>query len=252
MQRRVHNRGSGLALAALGLSLIAAAAVGVVGLGGQRGWWTAEQAVGSLPAIAVLSVAAGLVGVFARFFRRDGQLIAVAAILICLALIGGIGQYLWRINHAPLLVDISTDLSDPPAFETLAVRSDRIAHVPVLHRPGYERFGPDERWRAVHADSYPQLRTLALPRRPAEVVMRAARIARERGWPVAVADPVKGRLEVTVPSRFFGFRDDLVLRARAQGAVTAVDLRGVARTGRTDHGRIALLIARLQRDLAGD
>jgi hypothetical protein len=250
MRKRRHGRGSGLAIAALGLALLATLATGVAGLGGERGWWTPEQAVGSLPAIALFGLSAGLVGLYSRFRRRDGQLVAVAAILLCIVLVGGIGEYLWRVSKAPPLIDISTDLADPPAFYRLAVRPDRIAHVPVLRRPGYERFGPEERWRVVHSDSYPHLRTQVLPRSPAEVVTRATAIAQERGWDVAVSDPRQGRFEATVPSRFFGFREDLVLRARPAGKRTAVDLRVIARTGTTDNGRIALLIEGLQRDLA--
>lgn len=249
MARRALRRGSGWAWAAMAIALAAAAAGGMAGIGAQQGRWTSEAAVAALPWIAGAGGLAVLVGLFARFGRRDGQIVAVAAILLGLAVAGGIGQYLWRIAAAPQLIDISTDLEDPPAFTRLAPRADRIAHVPLLDRPGYESLSPEDRWRSVHADAYADLKSIAVALPPAEVIRRATELARDRGWEVALADPPAGRLEITVPSRFFGFRDDLVVRARLVEGRTRVDLRGMARSGTGDNGRIARLIRQIQAEL---
>lgn len=237
----------GLALATTSLGL-----VGVAGYGGQQGWWTAEQAVGSLPYIGALALAGLLAGLIGRFrgARRHEQLIGALAIVVGLVVVGGIGQYLWRVAHAPPLDDVSTDLLDPPAFVRLPVRADRIAHVPLPHRPGYERLSGEERWRAAQGDAYPDLRTQTVPVSPARVVGALEAAAHRRRWIVVFSNPGGGHLELSVPSRFFGYVDDLVVRARPAGGGSTVDVRGIARTGDSDHGRIAKLIRRIQADVA--
>ncbi|MCW3798705.1 DUF1499 domain-containing protein [Sphingomonas sp. BN140010] len=246
MARRPKRRGSGLAWAALLEALAALAMAGVVGLGAQRGWWTSQGGADALPAIAVIAAGATLLGLYARVFRRDGQLIAVAAFLLGIALVGAIAQGWWRDTQAAQLVDVTTDLETPPAFTHLMVRPDRITGVPVPNRPGYASLSPEERWRAVHTDAYPALKPVVTRASPASVVARARRAAEGEGWQVVAADPGHGHLELTATSRFLGFKDDLVLRAQPVPGGSRVDVRGVARTGTSDHGRIARLIGRLQ------
>jgi uncharacterized protein (DUF1499 family) len=48
--------------------------------------------------------------------------------------------------------------------------------------------------------------------------------------------PGEGRLEATDRTRWFGFRDDIVVRVRPDGAGSRVDVRSVSRVGRSDLG----------------
>ena len=50
------------------------------------------------------------------------------------------------------------------------------------------------------------------------------------------AVPAEGRLEATARTRWFGFRDDVVVRVRPDGAGSRVDVRSVSRVGRSDLG----------------
>jgi uncharacterized protein (DUF1499 family) len=63
-------------------------------------------------------------------------------------------------------------------------------------------------------------------------------------------DPAQGRIEATQTSRFYGFKDDLVVRVREKDGRVAVDLRSKSRVGRSDMGqnakRIREFIARLK------
>lgn len=245
MARRPKRRGSGLAWAALLVGLASLAIAGLIGLGARSGWWSPEAGASALPAVGVVASVATLLGLYARVFRRDGQLIAVVAVLLGVALTLAIAEGWWRNVQAPQLVDISTDLENPPAFTHLAVRRDRIASVPVLDRPGYAALSPEDRWRAVHSDAYPQLRPIVVAAPPSTVVERARRAAEQHGWQVVAADPAHGHLELVVRSRFLAFTDDLVLRAQPVNGGSRVDVRGVARTGTSDHRRIARLIAQL-------
>ena len=61
-------------------------------------------------------------------------------------------------------------------------------------------------------------------------------VARGRGWEIVAAVPEEGRLEATDRTRWFGFRDDIVVRVRSDGPGTRVDVRSVSRVGRSDLG----------------
>jgi uncharacterized protein (DUF1499 family) len=70
------------------------------------------------------------------------------------------------------------------------------------------------------------------------------------------AVPAEGRLEATDRTRWFGFRDDVVVRARPDGAGTRVDVRSVSRVGRSDLGtnarRIRGFVETLRAALPGE
>ena len=63
----------------------------------------------------------------------------------------------------------------------------------------------------------------------------------ERGAVVA-AVPAEGRMEATDTTRWFGFKDDVVVRVRPEGAGSRVDVRSVSRVGRGDVGANAARI----------
>lgn len=142
---------------------------------------------------------------------------------------------------APALHDISTDLDDPPAFEKLALRPDNLAGVDTAAR-----------WKTMHRQGYGDIRTVTLNRPIAGVIADAERLARARGWQVALADPATGRFEATAQASYFRFNDDVVLRAKANpDGGSTVDMRSVSRVGVGDLGinaaRVRAFLADLQK-----
>ena len=85
---------------------------------------------------------------------------------------------------------------------------------------------------------------------------QAVEVARGRGWEIVAAEPDEGRLEATDRTRWFGFRDDIVVRVRPDGAGSRVDVRSVSRVGRSDLGtnarRIRGFMDALRTAMAGD
>ena len=65
------------------------------------------------------------------------------------------------------------------------------------------------------------------------------------------AVPAEGRLEATARTRWFGFRDDVVVRVAADGTGTRVDVRSVSRVGRSDLGTNARRIRGFLEKLRG-
>ncbi|MGH7421143.1 MAG: DUF1499 domain-containing protein, partial [Candidatus Rokuibacteriota bacterium] len=71
---------------------------------------------------------------------------------------------------------------------------------------------------------------------PDRVLARAVDVARGLGWEIVAVAPAEGRLEATDRTPWFGFRDDVVVRVRPDGAGSRVDVRSVSRVGRSDLG----------------
>ena len=51
--------------------------------------------------------------------------------------------------------------------------------------------------------------------------------------------PAEGRIEATDTTRWFGFKDDVVVRVKPEGAGSRVDVRSLSRVGRSDVGKNA-------------
>lgn len=238
------KRGKRLAWVALALSLAAVGGALMAGLGTGEGWWSYGEGLKSLAWFFGLAVIGAAVGLFARFRRRDGQMIAVVAVLVGAGFAVYLGNYYRVARSVPAIHDVTTDLSDPPQFRTLPLRADNLAKVPDMGRPGWDQLPPAERWAAVHADAYGDLQPLQLPAAPADTLRRAEEVARDLGWAIAAVDP-RGQIEATDTTRFFRFKDDVVIRIRPgeQGG-SIVDVRSVSRVGISDLGENARRVRR--------
>ena len=69
-----------------------------------------------------------------------------------------------------------------------------------------------------------------------DAFIRAERAARAQGWEMVAVVPAEGRIEATETTRWFGFKDDVVIRVRPAAAGSRVDVRSVSRVGRGDVG----------------
>ncbi|MFC7537110.1 DUF1499 domain-containing protein [Sphingomonas sp. GCM10030256] len=250
--RRQERSGAGAGLAWLALALAVGAISGALlaGLGTGEGWWSYASGLYALRYLFFMALVGAVVGLIARFRRKEGQMLAVGAVLLGLLFAAYLGNYYRIAGSVPAIHDASTDLADPPQFQTLKLRADNLDKVPDMGRPGWAQLGPLERWRAVHSEAYGDLRTVRLPVAPAEALRRAEQLARSRGWQIAAVDPAAGRLEATATTRFFRFKDDVVVRIRpAPGGGSIVDVRSVSRVGVSDLGENARRIRRFLADL---
>jgi uncharacterized protein (DUF1499 family) len=81
---------------------------------------------------------------------------------------------------------------------------------------------------------------------------RAVSAARKLGWHVVAAAPAEGRLEATDTTRWFGFKDDVVVRIAPAADGSRVDVRSVSRVGRSDLGTNARRIRAFLRELRAE
>jgi hypothetical protein len=155
-------------------------------------------------------------------------------------------------RSVPAIHDATTSLQDPPAFTALSIRPDNLENVPDEGRPELARLDPESRWKAIHSRAYGDLRTLRVPAGVAETTDRAASLARSRGWEIAKVDRSAGIVEATATSRFFRFKDDVVVRIRPdreRPGNSLVDMRSISRVGGSDVGMNAKRIRAFLADL---
>ena len=239
--------------AALVLAVGAVVAALVAAAGSAAELWGFRAGLGSLRYMfwtAVAGAALGLVGlVMAR--RRAKLLLAnLVALVVALGFVLYLGNLVRTAKSVPAIHDVATDLDDLPRFARLKVRADNLEKIPDEGKPELKALPPEERWKAIHRAHYSGLRTVRLPTPPAETVRRAAALARERGWDVASVDESAGTVEATETSRFFRFKDDVVIRVRpAPGGGSLVDMRSISRVGGSDVGMNAKRVRSFLADL---
>jgi uncharacterized protein (DUF1499 family) len=225
---------------------LAGASVLVAGPGYRFGGWDLGAAFtvlrwgAQLAAIAALLALAALVVSLARRSPRPAGLAALALIVALAAFVVP-----WRMQaqarRVPPIHDVTTDPEDPPAFVAVVVRRQG-ARNPVVYG------GPPV--AALQRRAFPDIRPLDLDAPPGRAFTAAEAAARALGWEIVAAIPGEGRLEATATTPWFGFKDDVVVRIRARGAGSRVDVRSLSRIGVGDLGvnaaRVRAFMARMR------
>ncbi len=172
---------------------------------------------------------------------------------VALAYVAWVGTFLMAALTVPAIHDVSTDLADPPAFQTLTLRADNLDNIPGADDKDMRGLTPLQRWALVHQKAYGDIRSVRSNEPVPMVIAKAERLAKARGWDVAISLPEEGRLEATATSAFFRFKDDVVLRVRPSetGEGSIVDMRSVSRVGTSDLGMNAKRVRAFLADLTG-
>jgi len=242
----------GIVLAVGGL---AAALIAAIGSG--AGAWSFMTGFSVLTFAFFATIAGGLLAVIAFFLARRTGLqtgrLNLLALVIAVAFSGYLLNQIATARQVPAIHDATTDLVDVPQFAALKVRADNLENIPDAGSPELAALDPESRWKAIHRKSYGDLRTLRLPQTVAEVTTRAEGLAMARGWQIAQTDRQAGTVEATATTLFFRFKDDVIIRVRADPARpggSIVDMRSISRVGQSDIGvnaqRIRSFLADLQ------
>jgi len=234
--------------ARVGLVLTVAGALSLLlsGFGTRWDWWDFRTGFLVLRwtlygGLAVIVVA--LAGLVLGLLARTGRSLLIS--LVTLALLAAVAAvpvgYLRTAGRVPPIHDITTDPDDPPAFVAVVARRTG-ARNPVQ----YAGAAVADQQRRAFPDLVP-LRVAAPPERAFAAVEAAARAL---GWEIVAAVPGEGRLEATATTAWFGFKDDVVVRIRAEGSGSRVDVRSLSRIGVGDLGtnaaRVRAFLARLR------
>ena len=191
------------------------------------------------------SVVSGVLGLVAILVHRllSGKFFGVIATPVWALAIGVIGlgwmTYLLDVEgEVPFLIDVTTDMTDPPGFTTSFV-DRRVASDQSLEYAGKQ--DPDGRsYAELQLEYYPHLATLVLEAPASDVYRQALMTARDLGWHVGAASDRAGMFEATSETFWFGYRDDMIVRVRSDDAGRAhLDVRSLSRAQIHDLGRNA-------------
>ncbi|VAV87287.1 hypothetical protein MNBD_ALPHA04-376 [hydrothermal vent metagenome] len=226
--------------------------------GAGIGLWGWQAGLGALPwtgLAAIIAVIIGIIGIVLdrRKGRKTRWPILGLGMLISVIFLGYMAGYLITARTLPAIHDITTDLADPPQFTALKLRADNWDNIPGADDDEMRGMNPRQRWAVLHQDAYSDVRSVRIDQPVAEVIEKAKRLTKDRGWKIASVDPAAGHLEATATISLFRFKDDVVIRARAaeNGAASIIDMRSVSRVGRSDLGANAKRIRQFLSDLSG-
>ena len=196
-----------------------------------------RAALGLMALSALVAGVAGLVSLVAAMVLRkrgNGAGRLFLAGLTGLAAFGGLVLLVGQSRGVPPIHDITTDMVDVPAF--VAVLPLRAG---AANPPGYAGAAV----AAQQAKAYPQIRPLVLAEAPAAVFPKAEAAVGAMNWKLVATNAAEGRIEATATTGWFGFKDDIVIRIRADGPGTRVDVRSKSRVGVGDLGANAKRIS---------
>jgi uncharacterized protein (DUF1499 family) len=159
--------------------------------------------------------------------RRRGFVASVLALVIGVAAAWAPTTWLLRAREAPRINDVTTDTANPPPLVvTLQFRQNA---------PNPPAYG-GESVANLQKAGYPDIQPIVLKVPPAEAFKKVDQVAMAMGWDVVARAPTEGRLEAIDTAKWFGFQDDIVVRIKANGGGSRIDIRSKSRVGNSDLG----------------
>ena len=219
-------------------------------VGYRLGWFGVPIALLRLIPLGVLVCALGLVVSLAAIVRTPAgvgwsEVIAPwAAVVVSIAASVIPIMGLVHARQVPGIHDITTDTDMPPAFVALA--PNRIAAPNGLEYGGAQV-------AAEQKKAYPDVVTMFSKLSPDALFARARKEAQDFGWQIADASDSQLRIEAVDTTLLYGFKDDIVVRIRADADGSRLDVRSASRVGHSDLGanaaRIRKFLARVKDSL---
>jgi uncharacterized protein (DUF1499 family) len=188
----------------------------------------------------VTAIVLSIIGIALTWPGRDrhGLVISIAALLIVGPTLVTPLYWNYAKSKLPPIQDISTDLETPPVFWDAPT----------------SRVYPGTAAARQQLAAYPDIQPLTLSNPIGQVFNQAVSLVHERGWKLVAAEFEEGRIEATVTTFWYGFKDDVVIRLTEVDTGVRVDMRSASRFGSGGDGgsnanRIRGFLATLQKQL---
>ena len=204
---------------ALALAVVSLVLLLVSGVGVRAGLWPFRVGFGLFAGALIAGLAAAgtaAVGLVVPKMRANSSAVLAFSFFLGLATAAIPLEHIRRVKTLPYINDVTTDTEKPPQFSQ---PKPYESHFAELQRLGY-----------------PELRALELAVPPAQALARARAAVQSLGWEIVAADEGAGRIEAVATTRWFGFKDDIVVRVAPSAGGSRVDVRSRSRVGRSDLG----------------
>jgi uncharacterized protein (DUF1499 family) len=214
------------------LAVLSGIAAVLSGFGSRWDWWHFRTGFVILRWAAYGGIAAAAVSAVGVILTRPGRMrqgfiLSISGLLIGLVVFGLPLCWWLTVKKVPPIHDITTDTENPPGF---------VSILPLRKgAPNPSEYGGPV-VAAQQRAAYPDLAPAILPLPPNQAFERAYRTARKMGWLIIDRNQAEGRIEATDTTRWFGFKDDIVIRITPAGQGSRVDIRSVSRVGKSDVG----------------
>ena len=205
-------------------------------------------AAGVFTSAALVLVMSAVAGLDIWITGRQGASRVVVGATLALALLA-VPLWLYVASRQyPEINDVTTDLVQPPDYVELAEQRPSGSN-PIEY--------PRERFAALQQASYPDLKTLLIPRSAQESFEIALQALAKLRYKTAFEVPPDedpgspGIIELVDRTMILGFTDDVVIRVTGDDASSRIDLRSASRNGRNDFGRNAARVRELLKEIVG-
>ena len=235
---------SSVAMIALLIAILTIIVVVLSSMGFRMEWWGYGSSLKILRAAVVGGVTAIVLSVLGIFMTwpgrgRRGFVISIIALLIVGATLTTPLYWSYSKSKLPPIQDISTDLETPPEFWDAPT----------------SRIYPGIAVAKQQLAAYPDIQPVTFSSPMDQVFEQAVALVEERGWKLVAAELEEGRIEATVTTFWYGFKDDVVVRLTKVDAGVRVDMRSASRFGSGGDGgsnanRIREFLAALQKQVA--
>jgi Protein of unknown function (DUF1499) len=178
--------------------------------------------------------------------RQGAARVVVATLVASMLLAIPAGLFVVSRNW-PAINDISTDMKNPPDMSDA-----KRARGPGSNSVDY----PGERFASLQQASYPDIKTLTVPRSSEEtfeLVLQAINKLKMRSNYEAPPDEEPGApgvVEIADRTMIFGFTDDVAIRITGDENSAKVDIRSSSRYGRSDFGRNAERVRSILKEIS--
>ncbi|MGE5566221.1 MAG: DUF1499 domain-containing protein [Parcubacteria group bacterium] len=246
---------------ALILAFLPAALILVGAVGTKLGWWSWKAGfvavmvrgplgMGWAPALTALAIVVALIGlvvsISADLWRRSLTALVVSILTMGVFIVMG-GQA----RKAPPIHDVATDWSEPMMFSDAVMK---------MRGPDSNPAAPDavltsgplagQKISQINARTCPGAKPVMLASPPADAYAAAKKALTADGLRIVTDDPAAGRLEAVATSFWYGFKDDVLVRVKAEGAGSRIDMRSISRVGVSDLGQNCKRVTRLAAAMA--
>ena len=241
------------AFATLGLAIVFLAWVTLLGAGPVLGFFQQSSAqpealynwrLKLLDLVSLLLLGGSLTTLIGILHGRFSHRVRTSwrgfvAVLLALS----VAAPLWFLNQAkniaPVLHDITTNITDPPYFRHLTERSYDTSKLAAVIGGRL-----DMKYAVRHQAAYADLRTHIINTSPKQAMDLIHRAAEQLGWNIEDHNTKYFQLEASYVHPILHLRSNMVIRVRpiADSTSSHVDIRAASVLGTTDYGVNARLI----------
>lgn len=200
--------------------------------------------------VAGAALLLSLIGIIWSFFvyPRRGLSVAILVFLVA-GVAAGIPAY--QIGQAmtgkyPPIHDITTDMVNPPEFVEIAkIRGENTNSIiysekVVADNPRIDPAMVGRNYVSIQTEYYPDIKPLELDVSPDEAYWAAMEVVQGEKWEIVANDlNGLGHIEATATTKWFGFKDDVIIVISPLDGDTTkskVDMRSSSRVGTGDIG----------------